>query len=113
MNRSYILLGIMLSQACPLYAQERSAVPLTDDKLMMAIEASNPAEVRRFVIPGYFIRADQKARYLAKAQEISNQNYIELTSYGLSDLTKIVGGIVKCSAAALFGMLGINIIKEV
>lgn len=106
MNRLHILLGIILVHASLVYAQEENGIALSTDKIMMAIEASNPAEVCHFIIPGYFIRADQKARYLAKAQEVSNQTYIELTSYGLSDLTKIVSGLVKCSAAALFGIMG-------
>ncbi len=107
MNRSpIILLGIILAHVSLVYSQEENAVPLTEDKLMLAIEASNPVEVRKFVIPGYFIQADQKSRYRERAREVSNQTYIELNSYGLSDLAKIVSGFVKCSAAALFGIIG-------
>lgn len=106
MNRSPIILGMILAQACSIYAQEENAVPLTEDKLLMAIEASNPIEVRHFVIPGYFIQADQKARYRARAREVSNQTYIDLHSYGLSDIKHVLSGLIKCSAAAFFGFLG-------
>ncbi len=106
MNRLPILLGMILAQVCSLCAQEENAVPLTEDKLMMAIEASNPVEVRNFVIPGYFIQADQKARYRARAQEVSNQTYCALHSCGLSDIKHVLSGLIKCSAAAFFGFLG-------
>ena len=104
MNRLNIVRGLILISVSALYAQEEPPIPLVEDKLMMAIEASNPVEVGRFLIPGY--GTDQKDRYVVKAREMTNQTFMDLSNSEWSDVKNLLTGIIKCSAAALFGYVG-------
>ena len=104
MNKLNRVCGLILISVSVLYAQEEITIPLVEDKLMMAIEASDPNEVGRFLIPGY--GTDQKDLYVIKAREVTNQTFMDLSNSEWSDVKNLFMGIIKCSAAALFGYVG-------
>ncbi len=71
------------------------------DKMVEAIRRVDPDYLNQLLIPGFFIRPEEKTRYLAKAQEMTNRTFNELQSFSLGDCIRFVSGSVKSGLGAL------------
>ncbi len=95
-----IMLAGALLAVLPLCSEEGAPIPFAEDRIMAAILASDPVAASHFLMPGFFVRADQKKEYLFKAQEMTNQTYMELNEFGLSDIARLLIGLTKCALGA-------------
>ncbi len=78
----------------------------TQDLIIEALKNSDPEALRQLLMPGFYIHSDQKKKYYAYAQEVTNRSYADLSSHSASDVPSIVFGTAKLAIAALFGYLG-------
>lgn len=78
------------------------------DKVVDAIEASDPEAVRDLLIPGFLIRLPEKKRYVALAQEITNNTHALMHKFSTSDLFDGAKGLAYLGFGAALGYFGLD-----
>ncbi len=100
MKRACIFALLML---CSSYAFCTS-----DERLVEAIEGSNPEELRDLLIPGYLMSLDAKSKYIKLAQETTNRTHSQLHQFHFSDLGSCIKGVFYGGLGAGFAYLGLS-----
>ena len=70
-----IMLACVLLAAMPLCSEEGAPIPFAEDRIMAAILASDPIAASHFLMPGFFVRADQKKRVLFNSRNDESNVY--------------------------------------
>lgn len=78
----------------------------SEDKIVEAIEASDPDALRGLIIPGFLIRLEDKKRYVALAHSVTNRTHAELQKFSLSDVARSAKGLFYLGLGGTFGLLG-------
>lgn len=76
-----------------------------EDKIVDAIEASDPDILRGLIIPGFLIRLEDKKRYATLAHSVTNRTHTELQRLCFSDLYRTAKGMLYLVAGGVFGFL--------
>ncbi len=83
MKVTYIILIALLS----------TRVYAIEDKMIDSLQRIDSDNLNKLLIPGFFIRAAEKERYLFVAKEMTNRTYKELHSYSGWDIVRLGKGI--------------------
>lgn len=75
---------------------------LKDDKMVDAINDSDPEKVRQLIIPGFLIRLEDKKSYAAIAHEKTNETHAAARSFSFSDFWLLGKGAAYLGLGALF-----------
>ena len=87
MKRISLIVLLIISYSSAVWCAPENVCSVQDkDKIVEAIEASDPDMLRAHIIPGCLIRLEDKKRYVDLAQKITNRTYAELNKFGISQL---------------------------
>lgn len=90
---------LIVLMSVPIYALE--------DKMIDSLQRIDTDNLNKLLIPGFFIRAEEKKRYLDVAKEMTNRTHQELHSYSGWDIVRLGKGLSQlalsgASAAAAY-----------
>jgi hypothetical protein len=78
----------------------------TDDRFLDAIKRSDPEYLHQLLMPGFYIRADDKKKYFALAQDMTNKTFSELHKFSYFDSIRSLNALGKLGTSA-FSLIGL------
>lgn len=88
MNYRLLILSVLTSMP----------VAAKSDKIIQMIRRIDPYGLNELHIPGFFIKADEKKRYLGAAREVTDKAYRSLHNVSLYDFVRLMKGAIKGAA---------------
>jgi hypothetical protein len=71
-----------------------------EDKMIDSLHRIDPDNLNKLLIPGFFIRAGEKERYVDVAKEMTNRTHQELHSYSSWDIVRLGKGLIQLGLSA-------------
>lgn len=84
----------------------------SEEKIVEAIENSDPEILRDLLIPGFLISIDTKNKLIKLAQEVTNTTHSQLHSFEFFDIVNFFKGALYAGLSVSFGYLAFDYLAD-